>query len=230
MSVDREREEVIETTTDEAGRKGGMVSAGTYPGYVAGYGRTAATPAEAGEAAYLGFSRANWGAVWAGFFVGAMLSVLFSSLGAAIGLSLMSGTSVNPSTFGTAAGIWMIVTSIISLFLAGLVAGRMASLPGKATGAMNGFLCGCVTLLLLSALALSPALANLPTLFSFMGARTQAAMPNVQIGAAQAAAWWTFIGLVLALGAAALGGALGARPAVVDPMSTGEQSYRADAR
>jgi hypothetical protein len=213
----RDREEY------EAGRKGGVVSA-AYPGAVPRTHAWATAP-DAGEAVFLGVSRASWGAVWAGFFIGTMTYILLNVLGAALGITWMEQTAVAQGQIETAAGIWLIVTTLIAFFVGGFVTGRMSALPGHATGAMNGFLYGCFAIVLLAALAMVPAMANVPNITTLMGGFTaaEAQTQQQQLQMAQNVAWWSFAGLVVALVMATVGGLAGARYSDVDPLTTGEE-------
>lgn len=231
MSMDRDRDYTATDTgfgsDPDAGRKGGTLST-PYPGSVPTASR-GITRTEAGEVAYLGISRASWSSIWAGFFVGAMTHLLLATLGVALGISWVSDDQVAGSAFRTATGIWLIASSLISFFVGGFVTARMARLPGRGTGAMNGFLYGCFAWVLLMLLAVTPALNMLPSfasLFTQMGGAPNMGMgqtPNARLDAAQSAAWWGFFGLILSLAAATVGGLVGARDAGVDPLQTGAE-------
>lgn len=227
MDKDNDRSINVEYTGDvEAGRKGGVVAAHPGPTYAT---RPALTESEIGEAAYLGISRATWSSIWAGFFVGAITNIVLAMLGIALGISWVSDDPVSPGAFRTAAGIWMVLTSLVSFFVGGFVTSRMGQLPGRGTGAMNGFLYGCFAWVLLMVLTVTPLINMLPSfasLFTNMGGTPNLGlnqMPNVRIDQAQAAAWWSFFGLLVSLGAATIGGLVGARDADVDPLRTGAE-------
>lgn len=215
-------EEIREArVVEEAGRKGGAVVAPMGAPVVM-------TRAEAGERAYLGISRTAWPAIWAGFFISAITYVLLNTLGVALGFTWLNNDQVARNELTTAAGTWLIVTSLISFFVGGCVTGSMAALPGRNTGFMNGILFGCFTLVLFAALAVTPTVNALPSLMRFwaqMGAPTaMGQLPDPK--AAQSVAWWSLFGMVLALLAAGFGGMSGARRAVVDPLKTGDEPIR----
>lgn len=222
MDMDRDRVHDVHIERDEIieGRKGGTVAA-AYPGAMA----ARPTESEAGEVAYLGHSRATWPSIWAGFFIGTMAYVLMNVLGMALGLTWLNNDAVTRGELQTASAIWLIVTSLISFFVGGYVTGRMMSLPGRGTGAMNGFLYGCFSILLLATFSIAPVLGNLPTIASVFMRLNLGAQSGMQVapGNMQAWAWWSFIGLAVALGAATVGGMFGARRADVDPLTTGDE-------
>src|SRR5688572_17459746 len=86
--------------------------------------------------------RISWGAIIAGLIVALVCQVLLTMLGVAIGAA-----SIEPlkeqrpfEGLGTGAAIWWIVSSLISLFLGGCVAGRLAGVPRKGDGALHGII------------------------------------------------------------------------------------------
>jgi hypothetical protein len=221
MDYDRERVgETVYTDPVEEGRKGGAAFAATAPGSVPVMDRYA-TASEVGEAAYLGVSRAAWPAIVAGFFIGTMTYLLFNTLGAALGLTWLNNDAVSRGEMQTAATIWLIVSTLVSFFVGGLATGRLMGLPGNATGAMNGFVYGCFSIIVLAVLAAFPVFGNLPTLAALFTNITPQD-PNMAANVAQATAWWAFIGLVATLAAATVGGMAGARHVGVDPLTTGQ--------
>ncbi|MBX6330948.1 MAG: hypothetical protein IRY91_03775, partial [Gemmatimonadaceae bacterium] len=83
--------------------------------------------------------RLKWGAVFAGLVVALALQVVLTLLGTAIGL-----TAVGPDTsargIGIGAGIWMIVTALIALYVGGLTTGYLAGVLTRGNGALHGVL------------------------------------------------------------------------------------------
>jgi hypothetical protein len=72
--------------------------------------------------------RMSWGAVFAGFVVALALQALFSLLGAGLGAGAIDPTEPG-ATFGGlgwGTGLYWLITSVISLFAGGWVAGRVA--------------------------------------------------------------------------------------------------------
>ena len=89
--------------------------------------------------------RIAWGAIWAGVLVAFGVQVLLTLLGAAIGLTVLGvrGGATLPGGLGIGAGIWWVLTGIISLFLGGwTVAFSMGPRP-VFSGALHGFVMWC---------------------------------------------------------------------------------------
>lgn len=82
--------------------------------------------------------RLSWGAIWAGFVVATVVQIALSVLGMAIGLSAFDPGVDSASGFGIGAAIWFIATAIVSLFLGGLVVGRLAGILKKRDGMLHG--------------------------------------------------------------------------------------------
>lgn len=100
----------------------------------------------------------SWGAVLGGVVTAVAVQIVLTVLGMAIGLSIIapSGDQADPQAFGIGAGIWWLVTGLISLFLGGWVAGRVAGYPQYFESAMQGFLTWC-TVTFISALLVTSA-------------------------------------------------------------------------
>jgi len=90
-------------------------------------------------------ARLSWGAVFVGFVIAMTTYLFLAVLGTAIGASAFDPLgNRNPfSGFGTAASIWVAVSTLLALMAGGFFAGRSA--PGK--GALHGFLCWSLTTL-----------------------------------------------------------------------------------
>jgi hypothetical protein len=97
--------------------------------------------------------RLSWGAVFAGLVVATALQIVLTLLGTAVGLAAWDpGDSA--SGLGIAAGIWAILSILISLFVGGLATGRLAGLLRRKDGALHGVLLwGLSTILTLWLLA-----------------------------------------------------------------------------
>ena len=121
------KEEVIHTTTS-------YPSTTAYPSVAPNYTR-----------------RISWGAIIAGLIVTLVCQILLSMLGVAIGAATVNPTQEQQPLegLGTGAAIWWIVSSLISLFLGGCVAGRLAGgVPRKGDGALHGIVMwGAATLI-----------------------------------------------------------------------------------
>jgi hypothetical protein len=103
--------------------------------------RTKATAVEAFRGFDRPFARISWGAIFAGAIIALATQLVLTLIGTAIGLATLNPTtSQNPSgaTLGIGAGVWLVISSLVSLFLGGYVAGR----PG---GTFNGWLHGLAT-------------------------------------------------------------------------------------
>src|SRR5438270_2083707 len=87
------------------------------------------------------FGRISWGAVFAGAIIALATQLVLTLIGVAIGLATLSpatGESPSGNALGAGAGIWLVVSSLISLFLGGYIAGRLG-------GTFNGWLHGLAT-------------------------------------------------------------------------------------
>ena len=87
------------------------------------------------------FGRISWGAVFAGAIIALATQLVLTLIGVAIGLATLSpatGESPSGNALGAGAGIWLVVSSLISLFLGGYIAGRLG-------GTFNGWLHGLTT-------------------------------------------------------------------------------------
>ena len=79
----------------------------------------------------------SWGAIFAGTFVALTVQVMLTLLGLAVRAfnpAILQNTLVVPM----GAQIWLIVSSIISFFIGGLVAGRMLGIYSPLHGSMHG--------------------------------------------------------------------------------------------
>lgn len=87
--------------------------------------------------------RVSWGAIIAGMVIAITVQMVLSLLGAGIGLSTIDPlrySSPDASSFGIGAGVWWAVSSIISLFAGGWVAGHLAGSPEKTDAMLHGLL------------------------------------------------------------------------------------------
>ena len=108
-----------------------------------------------GREAYYGFGRSfariSWGAILAGALVALATQLVLTLIGGAIGLATLdpaTGDSPNGATLGIGAAIWLVVSSLIALFVGGYVAGRLG-------GTFNGWLHGLATWATVTALTLA---------------------------------------------------------------------------
>jgi hypothetical protein len=87
------------------------------------------------------FARISWGAIFAGAIIALAMQLVLTLIGTAVGLATLNpATGQNPSgtTLGIGAGFWLVISSLVSLFLGGYIAGRLA-------GTFNGWLHGLAT-------------------------------------------------------------------------------------
>jgi len=92
-------------------------------------------------------SRVSWGAVFAGLVIATALQVVLTVLGAAIGLTALDGAD-SGRAFGVGAGIWALLVPLVTLFVGGLTAGRLANVRDRADGFIHGALVWGLSLLL----------------------------------------------------------------------------------
>lgn len=95
--------------------------------------------------------RISWGSIFAGVVVAAISQLLFSLLGLGIGLSTVNPAESGAPVMGLSigAGIWWVVSSLVSLFIGGWVAGRLAGIPRAFDGALHGVLTWAIATFLL---------------------------------------------------------------------------------
>ena len=86
--------------------------------------------------------RVSWGAIFAGVTVALVTQLLLGVLGLAIGASTIDPLAGNTPTngLGIGAGIWFLVTGLLSLFAGGWTAGRLAGIHRPVDSALHGVL------------------------------------------------------------------------------------------
>jgi hypothetical protein len=85
--------------------------------------------------------RISWGAIFAGVVVALVVQMVFSLLGLGIGMGAINPMESNPlQGLGTGALIWWVASMLISLFVGGYVAGRLAGFPRNEEGILHGVL------------------------------------------------------------------------------------------
>jgi len=79
-----------------------------------------------------GLPRISWGAVFTGVVISLIVYLVMSVLGTAIGASLLNPLSQpNPvRAFGFGSGVWLILTTVVSVFAGAYFAGRCAPVLG----------------------------------------------------------------------------------------------------
>ena len=85
-----------------------------------------------------GLPRISWGAIIAGVILSLIVYLIMSVLGTAIGASLVSPMSQNPTRgFGFGSGVWVIVTTVLAVFVGSYFAGRCAPVWGWLHGLLS---------------------------------------------------------------------------------------------
>lgn len=92
-------------------------------------------------------SRVSWGAVFAGVVIAVALQLVMTLLGAAIGLTALDGED-SGKAFGIGAGIWALLVPLVTMFVGGMTAGRLANVRDRTDGFVHGALVWAVALLL----------------------------------------------------------------------------------
>ena len=103
--------------------------------------RSSMTAVEAVPGIERPFARISWGAIFAGAVVALATQLVLTLIGGAVGLATLNpatGQSPSGTTFGIGAAIWLALSSLLSLFAGGYVAGRLG-------GTFNGWLHGLAT-------------------------------------------------------------------------------------
>ncbi|WP_244818070.1 YrzE family protein [Caballeronia sp. Lep1P3] len=86
-----------------------------------------------------GLPRLSWGSIIAGVILSMIVYLIMSVLGTAIGASLLSPMS-KPDTlrgFGFGSGVWVIVTTVLAVFIGSYYAGRCAPVLGWLHGLLS---------------------------------------------------------------------------------------------
>jgi MFS family permease len=86
-----------------------------------------------------GLPRLSWGSIIAGVILSMIVYLIMSVLGTAIGASLLSPMS-KPDTlrgFGFGSGVWVIVTTVLAVFVGSYYAGRCAPVLGWLHGLLS---------------------------------------------------------------------------------------------
>src|SRR6185312_5365515 len=149
----------------------------------------------------------SWTGIFAGTFLFLAIEATFGILGVAIFGSATNPASANPVGPGVSAGvgIWMVVLSIIALYFAGKLAGRLTGANSRNMGMYAGLVTFgmCIfTAALISALTLGSTVSGTNGI--------EAVNPVRLADILTTGGYWLFIALVLAMLSAAMGGIHGA--------------------
>lgn len=94
----------------------------------------------------------SWGAIFAAVVVGLALQALLGMLGTALGASTIdpvkSQGSPSAAAFGIGAGVWWVVSSLISMYTAGWVAGHLSGTAHKTDTVLHGLATWALTTIL----------------------------------------------------------------------------------
>lgn len=170
--------------------------------------------------------RVRWGPIIAGLVTTLASMLVLTVLGLAIGLSVFEPSS-DGSDVGAATAIWSGASAVIAFLLGGWVTGRTAGVFKSEMAMLNGLLVGLSAIALVLWLTTTGVTNLLGSLGQNIGDIAQVGANQIDPGTAQNAAnqaqtqaveaydevrnsaWGTLAGLLLALGASALGGFLG---------------------
>ncbi|HWP40581.1 MAG TPA: hypothetical protein VNL70_06605 [Tepidisphaeraceae bacterium] len=94
------------------------------------------------------FDRVRWGPILAGLFAALSTLTVLSVLGLAIGLSAWDPAQ-NIRAWSWGAGIWSILSALISFLVGGWIAARSAATVGERNGLLNGAMVWAVAIPLL---------------------------------------------------------------------------------
>jgi hypothetical protein len=117
--------------------------------------------------------RVSWGAVFAGAFVGVAIGLTLNFIGSAI--------FVHPSATGGTRGlgigafIWFIVAMLVSFFIGGWVAGRLAGVPNRGTGSLHGLVAWSLAMVALAVFLVAGTGTLLTNAATLVGSTEQAA-------------------------------------------------------
>lgn len=171
-------------------------------------------------------NRVQWGPIMAGLLTTIATMLVLTVLGLAIGLSVFEPTS-DGSNVGTAATIWSALSALVAFMLGGWVAGKTAAVWRHENAILNGLMVGAAALALilwLTSMGVGNLLGGLGSnIGDIARVGTEQVTPGEASNAAEQArqtavnnyddarnsAWGTLVAMVLALGAAAVGGYLG---------------------
>ena len=97
--------------------------------------------------------RVSWGAIFAGSLVGLVFQIMLMLLGAAIGLSTwQSGTQNSDQGLALGSAIWLLISSLVAIWIGACVAGRLSGGPRRADGMLHGIVTWSVSTLTMFAL------------------------------------------------------------------------------
>lgn len=84
------------------------------------------------------FNRINWGAIIGGTIIGILFQILLSLLGIAIGLTVVDAGDRVGSGFAIGTGIYMIIATVISVFIGAFATGRFTGTASRYDSMLHG--------------------------------------------------------------------------------------------
>jgi len=118
-------------------------------------------------------SRISWSAVLAGAVIAVTAYLILITLGIAVGLSL-THTRLSYSAIGIGAGIWALVSMLVSVFVGGCVCSRCTAGENKTEAAMGGVVVWGVVMFMLALLSGTAVNTGLRAAFGVANTATQA--------------------------------------------------------
>lgn len=162
--------------------------------------------------------RIRWGPILAGLLTAIVTLTVLTVLGLALGLSAFEPGETAGETIGTSAALWGALSALVAFFLGGWVAARTAAVDDTPNGTMNGLMVGVAAVALVIWMigaglgnllgAVGTNIADIIAIGQEATVSPEDALATAETNyeAARDSAWGTFLGLILALAAAALGG------------------------
>jgi hypothetical protein len=183
---DQERKHDDRGRTEDVGAKGGAAEAMAMP-----VAATAVTAA--------GIGRVRWGAVWAGFIVTISLTLLLTTLGIGLGLTMV------PTGHTGGLAYWILASTIVSLFIGAVLTSKLGGVRTVGAGIVHGVLVwGLLVLLDAVAGGMARGAAGFAGMLVVTGPEMGERAMMTRI-----AGWWFFVGGLVTLISAMLGGAAG---------------------
>ncbi|HEX2238039.1 MAG TPA: hypothetical protein VHJ19_06745 [Gammaproteobacteria bacterium] len=140
----------------------------------------------ASDERYSVVKRISWGAIFAGTILALVVQIMLSLLGVGIGLGVINPASPDLTGLGIGAAIWLVVSTLIALFIGGFVAARLAGMPIRGDGALHGVVVwglGTLVSLYLATSAVGAAVSGVAAMlgqgFQLVGQGTTAVAPQV---------------------------------------------------
>lgn len=130
------------------------------PNRVSSIAPAVAVPVRAADRRPVMVKRVSWEAILAGTVAAISIQILLTILGLAVGLTSANAADVDAQGMGMGAGVWWLVSGLVSLFIGGFIAARLAGVPRDFEGCMHGFITWC-TVNVLSALFVTTALGSM---------------------------------------------------------------------